>query len=213
MISDKRFEEIKNCRVYVDEKWITPTKKLFNNPNKFSAGFIPFDDKMGENWVDIQGNLLSDKKYQWVGCFNNEFARFTDDLGQNWVNKHGEELSNKRYLGCGDFVNHFAWFEDEDGFNWVNEHGDEVSDKRYNGNGDFIDGFAYVNHKFSGVWQKGYVNYLGFEFRNKKLIFDVFSDETTFENNKPILIKMENQLLHDFPENSLKRYILKEILC
>jgi len=55
-----------------------------------------------------------------------------------------------------------------------------------------------------------YMNYLGFVFKNSKFKFGKTFKED-FENNKEILMDMESKLLKNFPENSLKRFILDNI--
>jgi len=173
MITDKRLKEIENCLVFGKNGnfWENPTKNFFTNPLNFENGL----------------------------------SRFSDEVGKNWINEQGEVLTNKRYSNVGAFTNHYAWFKDYYGLNWVNESGKELSEKRYTGIGSFKDNFAF----FDDEKGKGFANYLGLEFRPN---LDSFIFKKDFENNKEIFFDLEKRLLKNFPENSLKRFVLEEML-
>jgi len=178
MITDQRLFEIKNCRVKPDETWTYTTKEFFSNPKNFVNHYVAFEDERGCNWINEDGYVLSDKRYNNVHNFSNHLALFITPHGRNWVKDNGEELSDKRYNWAGDFVGNYAPFDYKNGL--------------------------------QSRW--GYINYLGFEFKNNAFEFGLEHVKKTHEENKPILLEMESKLFKNFPENSLKRFIFEEIV-
>jgi len=90
-ITDKRLEEIKDCKVW-DDGWVSPTKDFFNNKFNFHEGFAAFEDDKGRNWIDTEGAILNDKRYANVGDFHEGFARFVDDKGRGFIHYLGFEF-------------------------------------------------------------------------------------------------------------------------
>ena len=96
-ITDKRLEEIKDCEVWDevwDDDWVNLTKDFFNNKFNFHDGFARFRDDKGRNWIDTEGNIFSDKRYEFVGSFHEGFAWFWDDKGFGFIHYLGFEFRN-----------------------------------------------------------------------------------------------------------------------
>jgi len=131
MITDKRLEEIQKYLIWNQGEFVTPTKELFEKSEIFFQNFVRVRDNSGYNWMNQDGELLSNKRYVYTGSFFNNRAQFTDNSGNNWVNLNGEELSDKRYFDVGNFYGNFAIFEGEKVKGFVNYLGLEFNSKLF----------------------------------------------------------------------------------
>ena len=91
-ISHERLNEIKDCYVWDGRTYVDPTKDFFNNKFNFHDGFARFGEANGENWIDTEGNIFSDKRYTYVGSFHEGFAYFKDDKGRSFIHYLGFEF-------------------------------------------------------------------------------------------------------------------------
>jgi len=133
------------------------------------------------------------------------------DNGWNWVDDNGNQLSNKMYNETWDFENNFARFRNfKMKYGWVNTHGKEIG-TLHNNVYNFKNNFAFFIDSLNAELY-GYVNDLGFEYSNENFNFHPKTYDGNFYKNEKILFEMESKLLKNFPKDSLKRFILGEML-
>ena len=125
-----------------------------------------------------------------------------------WVNQNGEYLTGKtKFYNVGEFSNGYAWVRVGVGskYTFIRLNGTDLytgkipteETCKFNGCGDFSNGVALVIIGYSGY----YINTLGFIFNA--------DDQATASNMNKKFLKILNQ---DFPEHSMKRYLLEKFL-
>ena len=121
----------------------------------FSDGFAKVKRRNGEwNFIDKQGNYLSDEWFDWAFDFHDGFARVRrgDNL-YNFINKDGKILSEKWFNYLGDFRDGFAIVQRSDKkYNFIDKQGKFLSDEWFKWSGDFHDGLAIVQRTNDKWW-------------------------------------------------------------
>ena len=122
----------------------------------YSEGFavIQRGDKL-YNFIDKQGNILSNEWFDWVIDFNEGIARVqrVDNL-YNFIDVQGKYLFNKWFNYLGDFFDGFAIVQREDGlYNFIDKQGNYISKEWFVCVYTFYDGFAEVQRTNSD-WYK-----------------------------------------------------------
>ena len=155
-----------------------------------------------EGWANKQGNQIG-TWHIWVDNFVNKRAVFKDIINGvekwGWVNEQGKQIGTLHDWTL-NFVNNHAQFQDtingEEKYGWVNIQGNQIGTLHYatydfeNNHAKFYDAIS----DFEDKW--GCVNYLGIEI------------SATLETCEKLL----ELILKDFPENSMKLYILRKFL-
>ena len=112
----------------------------------FSDGFARVQRKDKWNFIDKQGNYLSDEWFNWADNFYDGFARVqrVDGLW-NFINKDGKLLSNEWFEWVDNFSDGFARLKRSDGqYNFIDKEGKILSDEWFNLVDNFQEGFAVV---------------------------------------------------------------------
>ena len=134
----------------------------------FSDGFARVqrgDDKW--NFIDKNGNYLSDEWFEWAENFQEGFAIVNRGGGKwNFIDKNGNYLSNDRFGWVGYFFNGFAVVRREDNlYNLIGTNGNYLFDEWFKSVDNFNDGFARVQRgddKWNFIDKNG--NYLSDEW-------------------------------------------------
>ena len=99
------------------------------------------------NYIDKQGELLSEQWFNWVGIFHKGFARVrrSDNL-YNFITKQGKILSEKWFECVGEFYEGFAIVQKITNslYNFIDTKGRILSGKWFSDAHSFKDGFAKV---------------------------------------------------------------------
>ena len=159
--------------INIDE--VIKTTEWWKNENVllllyWSDGFALVRLKDKYNLIDIQGKMLPEQWFNWVGYFKDGFARVQrkEDKQYNFIGKQGDILSDEWFMYVFDFNEGFAVVQRRrDGLrNYIDKNGKYLSDEWFNDAHSFNDGFAKV--------KRGYV----YNFINKdgKIISDKWFD-------------------------------------
>ena len=99
------------------------------------------------NFINKQGELLSEQWFNWVGIFHKGFARVrrSDNL-YNFINKDGKIISEKWFECVGEFYEGFAIVQKITNslYNFIDTKGRILSGKWFSDAHSFKDGFAKV---------------------------------------------------------------------
>ena len=98
------------------------------------------------NFIDKQGNYLSDEWFNWADNFYDNFARVkrVDGLW-NFIDKQGNYLSDEWFNWADNFYDGFARVQRVGGlWNFIDKQGNYLSDEWFNWADNFYDNFARV---------------------------------------------------------------------
>ena len=105
------------------------------------------------NFINKQGELLSEQWFEWADIFNDGFARVRrEDNLYNLIDKNGNYLFDEWFMYVDNFYDGFAEVQREDGkYNFITANGKLLSEQWFMYVGDFYDGFAKVQ-RGDGLW-------------------------------------------------------------
>ena len=102
------------------------------------------------NFINKQGELLSEQWFNWVGIFHKGFARVrrSDNL-YNFINKDGKIISEKWFECVGEFYEGFAIVQKITNslYNFIDTKGRILSEQWFMWVDDFHEGFARVQRE------------------------------------------------------------------
>ena len=141
----------------------------------FSDGFARVKRKDKWNFIDKQGNYLSDEWFEWVDNFKEGFARLQRSDGQyNFIDKQCKFLSKEWFNLVDNFQEGFAFVERCDKlYNFIDTKGKILSEQWFNWVDPFNDGFAKVQRRdglYNFIDKNG--NYLSKEWFNYAYYLD-----------------------------------------
>ena len=130
---------------------------VFDYVGDFSEGFAVVGLNGKYNFVNQEGELLSD---QWFGSahdFRDGFATVLLNRKCNFINQEGRLLSDQWFDSVYDFNNGFAVVELNEKYNVINQEGKIISSQWFDNASNFVNGFAVaeLNHKFNFINQEG----------------------------------------------------------
>ena len=136
--------------INIDE--VIKTTEWWKNENilellPWSEGFAKFQRGDGLwNFLDKQGNILSNKWFYYVTDFDDGFATIRrEDYLYNFINKKGNILSNEWFKDVSFFDEGFASVQRGDElWNFIDKHGNYLSNEWFNSVYGFYEGFARV---------------------------------------------------------------------
>ena len=108
------------------------------------------------NFINKQGELLSEQWFNWVGIFHKGFARVRrEDNLYNFITKQGKILSEKWFECVGEFYEGFAIVQKITNslYNFIDTKGRILSGKWFSDAHSFKDGLARVK-RTNGEWAK-----------------------------------------------------------
>ena len=132
-------------------------REIFDRCFDFLDGFarVKLNDKY--NFINTNGQLISDTWFDGCGDFDNGVARVYLNDKYNFINTNGQLISDTWFDYCGDFYDGFAIVELNDKWNFINTNGQLISDTWFDRCFDFLDGFARVklNDKYNFINTNG----------------------------------------------------------
>ena len=174
-------------------------KRIFDNVYDFSEGYAKVRLNKKWNFINKNGELLSDKWYDGVYSFNDDYAKVELNNKMNFINKNGELLSDKWYDEIYSFYYGYAKVELNNKMNFIDTEIELVSDEWFDEVYDFDEccgmvylkdkGFNFINtegklisedkwydevYNFNDGYARVYVKNIGWNFINEegKLLFD-----------------------------------------
>ena len=142
-------------------------EKIFDYVDDFNEGYAKVKLNNKCNFINKNGEILSDKWFDNVGIFEDGYAKVKLNDKWNFINTDGEILSNKWF----DWVYYFreegyAKVVLNDTFNLINKNGEILSDKWFDEAYTFNEGYAGV--KLNDKWN--FIN------KNGEIVFDKWFD-------------------------------------
>jgi hypothetical protein len=104
-------------------------ERIFHYVDNFKNGYAKVELNKKWNFINKNGEFLSDKWFRFVGEFKDGYARVKLNKKWNFINKNGEFLSDKWFDVVGDFREDCAGVVLNNKCNFINKNGEIVSDK------------------------------------------------------------------------------------
>ena len=136
---------------------------LFDYVDDFEDGFALVECCGKCNFINQEGQLISNKWYDEAHSFSEGFAAVKYDEKWNFINQKGQPISNKWYDGVYSFSEGFAAVKYDGKCNLINQEGQPISNKWYDSIESFSEGSAAV--KYDGKWN--FINQEGQPISNK----------------------------------------------
>ena len=126
----------------------------------FQEGFAAVVLNNKWNFIDRNGNILSDKWFEDCDDFQEGFARVILNHKWNFIDHEGKYLSDTWFDNCRLFKVGLAVVLLNGKYNFINREGNYLSDTWFDYGSGFYDGFALVelNNKYNFINHEG--NYL-----------------------------------------------------
>jgi len=121
-----------------------PIEDVFDDYGNFYEGFAQVQLKDKWNFIDTQGEILSQAWFDRCEDFSEGFAPVELKGKCNFINRNGEILSKTWYDWCDDFSEGFARVKFKGKWNYINTQGEILSQTWYEHCCDFFEGFAIV---------------------------------------------------------------------
>ena len=126
----------------------------FDSIGAFKEGFAPVKLNRKYNFINTEGQFLSQQWFDWVANFNDGFAIVVLNDKRNFINTEGQLVSKQRLDLAGNFNEGFDGVQLNDKWNFINTKGQLVSKQWFDWVANFNDGFAMV--RLNGKWN--YIN-------------------------------------------------------
>ena len=176
-------------------------RDVFDKVWNFHEGFGKVELSGKYNFINQEGQLISDQWYDYAYDFHEGFAAVVLNEKFNFINQEGHLLSNQWYDNVWDFQEGFARVNLNGSYNLINQNGERISQQWYDWIDYFKEGFARVmlNKNFNLINQEG------------QLLSDQWFDEiNNFYKGLPE-VKLDGKLykldtngrLHNINENKL----------
>ena len=130
-------------------------KVRYDIKSDFHDGYAIVKRSIYENYVDKDGNLISEEWYFEASDFCEGYARIRryGISGYNFIDTAGNLISEEQYAEASDFCEGYARIRRDDGisgYNFIDTAGNLISEKWYDDALDFHDGYAMVHRKYKG---------------------------------------------------------------
>lgn len=110
----------------------------------FKEGFARVKLNGKCNFINHEGQLLSQQWFDWAWNFHEGFARVNLNYKYNFINIEGKLLSEQGFNDTHDFHEVFAVVQLNNKWNFINTEGQLLSKQWFDAAGDFKEGFATV---------------------------------------------------------------------
>ena len=121
-------------------------KKIYKEQYGFRVVYL--NEKF--NFIDTEGQLLSQQWFEHAYDFNKGFANVELNGKWNFINTEGQIVSKQWFDNVGDFNKGFANVELNGKRNFINTEGRLLSQQWFDNVGNFNEGFAKI--KLNGKW-------------------------------------------------------------
>lgn len=169
-------------------------KFKFDDVRGFYEGFAVARLNGKYNFINTEGQLLSNQWFDWAGNFNEGFAIVKLNDKYNFINTEGQLLSKQWFEDASDFRAGFAAVGLNGKWNFINTEGQFLSNEWFDWARNFNGGFAEV--KLNGKWN--FINTEG-QLLSQQWFDDVWDFNEGFAkvklNGKWNFINTEGQIL------------------
>ena len=192
-------------------------KEIFDYVNDFREGYAKVELNNKYNFINTDGEFLSDTWFDGAWDFKGGYARVFLGGNYNFINTDGEFLLDKWFNIVYDFRDDYAIVVLKDKSNFINTDGEFLSDKWFDNAWDFKDGYARVrlNGKYnfintdcellSDTWFDNVYDFIddyavvvlnnkwNFISKNGEFLFDEWFDSAGLFKNGYSKIKLNNK--------------------
>ena len=159
-------------------------REIFDRCFDFLDGFarVKLNDKY--NFINTNGQLISDTWFDYCGDFYDGFAIVELNDKWNFINTNGQLISDTWFDRCFDFLDGFARVKLNDKYNYINNNGQLPSNTWF----DYCD---YFNNSFARVELNNKWNFIN---TNGQIISDAWFDSCfDFNYNGVARVKLNGQ--------------------
>ena len=110
----------------------------------FNKGFARVSLNHKHNFINTEGQLLSNQWFDWAYDFHEGVDRVSLNYKHNFINIEGKLLSQQWFDWAYDFHEGFAIVRINDKWNFINTEGQVLSKQWFDAAKDFKEGFAIV---------------------------------------------------------------------
>ena len=134
-------------------------EEIFNKVGNFSEGFARVILNNKCNFINTNGQLISNTWFDKCGDFYDGFARVRLNDKYNFINTNGQLISNTWFDYCFNFSEGFAIVKLNNKYNFINTNGQLISNTWFDSCTEFYDGFAcvYLNGKYNFINTNGQI--------------------------------------------------------
>ena len=158
-------------------------KLKFDDVWNFNEGFAKVQLNGKENFINTEGQLLSQQWFDNMGDFNEGFAKVEINGKENFINAEGQLLSKQWLDDVGNFTGGFAivWLNRKN--NFINTEGQIVSNQWFDSVWNFNEGFAKIqlNGKYNFINTEG------------QLLFQLWFDDAGDFSNGLAAVKLNGK--------------------
>ena len=119
--------------------------EIFDNIIELNNGLFKIRLDRKFNFIDTEGNLLSNEWFDYVGRFNDGFAVVGLNNKYNFIDTEGNLLSDQWFDDLSRFKDGFAMVKLNGKWNFIDTNGNILSDQWFTYVGDFYNGVVIVN--------------------------------------------------------------------
>ena len=132
-------------------------KEIFERFERFYDGFAGVRLNGKWNYIDTNGQLVSNQWFDMVYGFNNGFAWVRLNGKMNFINTNAQLLSNQWFDNARDFSDGFAEVRLNNKYNFINTNAQLISNQWFELVGRFSYGFTWVqlNGKYNFINPNG----------------------------------------------------------
>ena len=157
--------------------------RIFDYVNDFREGYAKVELKGKSNFINTDGEFLSDTWFDGAWDFKSGYARVFLGGKYNFINADYEFLSDKWFDIVYDFRDDYAIVVLKDKYNFINTDGEILSDTWFDNAWYFTDGYARV-------YLKGKYNFIN---TDGEFLFDEWFDSAGFFKNGYSKVKLNNK--------------------
>jgi hypothetical protein len=130
-----------------------PYDKIFDRVGVFNDGYawVEINDKW--NFINTNGEFISDKWFDWIEDFNDGYAAVSLNGKYNFINTNGGFIRDKWFDDACNFNDGYGLVGLNDKYNFINTNGEFISDKWFDDAFSFKNGYAWVklNGKYNFI--------------------------------------------------------------
>ena len=132
-------------------------EEIFDEFGDFNEGYARIQLNKKWNLINTDGEILSDKWFDYVYSFREGYAQVKLNGKYNFINKNGEILSDKWFDFAYSFREGYGAVELNKEYNFINKNGEIISDKWFDSFHNFNEGYAVVelNDKWNLINKNG----------------------------------------------------------
>jgi hypothetical protein len=170
---------------------------IFDEVYDYREGYAGVVLNKKSNFINIDGELISDKWFDEVISFKNGYAEVILNNKRNLINTDGELISDKWFNAVRSFKDGYAMVKLNNKWNFINTDGELISDKWFDEVYDYENGYAKVrlNNKMNYINTNGLL--VSDEwFDTVRYFHDGYAAKVKL-NDKWNLIKTDGKLISD----------------